>query len=294
MTITASTRRWLIAAGFSLAGLALGQEGPRPARLSHLEGSLAFAAAGEQEWLDTAPKRPLQRGDRLWLDARSRGELQLGTAAVRLAGPVQVGLRGLDSRTAQLTLTQGAVHARLRELKAGENFEVDTPNLAFRATQPGLFRVDVDPARALTRITVHSGAGVAYGQGGQATAMTGGQQLAFTGKDLAQVRGQRPDPDGFDRWALERDRGEAQAAPARVTPGVVQAKVPARAPDVAAQPAAKPREAPSAEERERARREAWQREQQALTERWKREHAAWQRKENQRGQQDGIPILRQR
>lgn len=176
------------------------------ARLAHLEGSLAFAAAGEREWSDRVPKRPLARGDRLWLDQGSRGELHLGPASVRLAGPVQMGIAAIDPRTVQLNVAQGSAQARLRELRSGDNFEFNTPNLTLRVVQAGMYRLDVDRARATTRVTVHAGTAVAYGRGGQALTLAAGQHVTFSGQLLAQPASQRLMPDSFDRWSLERDR----------------------------------------------------------------------------------------
>ena len=157
------------------AGGSMAQADPpgRVASLSHTEGAVVFAAAGETEWTDAVRNRPITRGDRLWTDRGSRAELHLGSAALQLDGQTFVGVTALDDHAVQLSLNEGVLNARVRQV-GGDNFEIDTPNLALRATQPGDYRIDVDPTRGTTRVTVLAGAAVAYGAGGGALQLSGG------------------------------------------------------------------------------------------------------------------------
>ena len=111
------------------------------------KGPCQFSPAGDNEWTDAELNRPLTRGDRLWTDRRSRAEIQIGSSAVRLDGQTHIDIMALDDRAAQLSLTQGTVYVRVRSLPEGENFEIDTPNLAYRAAYPGDYRIDVDAGR---------------------------------------------------------------------------------------------------------------------------------------------------
>lgn len=191
----------------------------RVGRVNHVEGSVSLAPAGDEEWTEAPRNRPLTRGDRLWTDRGSRAELQVGSSALRLDGRTRLRILALDERSAQLSLTQGTLYVRVRSLPEGENFEVDTPNLAWRATAPGDYRIDVDPADGTTRVTVHSGTGVVYGESGQALPLGGGQQITFRGRALAQLAMQESPPlDGFDRWAQARNRREDQSIAARYVP----------------------------------------------------------------------------
>ena len=191
----------------------------RVARLSHVEGSISLAPAGDNEWTEAPRNRPLTRGDRLWTDRGSRAELQVGSSALRLDGRTRLDILTLDDRSAQLSLTQGTLYARVRSLPEGENFEVNTPNLAWRAAYPGDYRIDVDPAHDTTRVTIHSGTGAVYGESGQALPLGGGQQITFRGRSLAQLAAQESPPlDGFDRWAQARNRLEDQSIAARHVP----------------------------------------------------------------------------
>lgn len=211
-----------------LAGPAAAQDAADPpgrvAFVSDRQGSVVFAPQGEEEWTELPKNRPLVEGDRLWTDAGARAELQLGTATLHVNSETQVGISDLDQRAAQFMIQQGTVNVRVREVAAGENVEVDTPNLAFRALQPGNFRIDVAPQGQQTRVVVHSGTAVIYGEGGENIHLGAGQQATFAGRYLAQVASPAFIPDDFARWSFERNAAEDQAIATRYVPrGVVGA-----------------------------------------------------------------------
>jgi hypothetical protein len=191
----------------------------RVARLNYAEGNVVSAPAGDDEWTDAQPNRPLAVGDKLWTDKGVRAEVQAGSSIVRMDGRTQLTVLALDDQAVQLSVTQGTVYLRVRNLPEGENFEVDTPNLAYRAAYPGDYRIDVDPQRAVTRVTIHSGTGAVYGDKGQVLPMGGGQQVTFKGRSLDKVDVQeQPPQDNFDRWAAERNRRDDQSVAARYIP----------------------------------------------------------------------------
>ena len=193
------------------------------AHLHYAEGSLAYAPQGDKEWHDVQPRRLLKRGDRLWTDRGSRAEVQAGGHALRLNGQTQVVLGNVGDTSTQVSLTQGSIAATVTHMNPGDTFEVGTPNLAFRARQPGDYRIDVDPKQGVTRIVVHTGSAVVYGEKGEALEVKTGQRVTFSDRNL--TRGQQAAfaaTDDFDKWAGARRRGEptvgmpalAQAAPA--------------------------------------------------------------------------------
>lgn len=191
----------------------------RVARLNDVEGSVTSAPAGDNEWTDAQVNRPLTRGDRLWSDRGTRAEFQVGSSAVRMDSRTRLDIVALDDESAQFSVSGGSVYVRVRSLAEGENFELDTPNLAFRAGYPGDYRIDVDTQQGTTRVTVHAGAGTVFGEGGQPLPIAGGQQITFRGRALAQVNAQESPPeDAFDRWAAERNRHEDQSVAARYVP----------------------------------------------------------------------------
>jgi hypothetical protein len=209
----------LMAGTFAFAQQETGADPPaRAGALTAIEGSVVFAPPGETEWGDAALNRPLTRGDRLWTDEGARAEVHFGTSVLHMDSRTFVEIIAIDTDAVQVQLNEGTANARLRELAGGENFEIDTPNLAFRATQPGDWRIDVDPQRGTTRIAVHSGAGIVYGAGGGVQQVVAGQAVAFAGRDLAQANVPPFAADGFERWAADRNRAQDQSIAARYVP----------------------------------------------------------------------------
>ena len=177
----------------------------RVARLGFMEGSVSFDPAGEPDWVGAVPNRPMTTGDKLWADQNSRAELQLGSAAIRVSANTGVSFLNLDDNTVQLQLSAGIVNIRVRHLRPDDDFEVDTPNLAFTITQPGSYRLETSPDGNYTAITIRSGNGEATGNG-QSYTLYSGQLATFSGTDsLNADLEQIGDPDQFDTWADSRD-----------------------------------------------------------------------------------------
>src|ERR1700758_5348738 len=57
----------------------------RVARLGYMQGSVSFEPAGEADWVQAVPNRPMTTGDKLWADRDARAEVQLGDASIHLA-----------------------------------------------------------------------------------------------------------------------------------------------------------------------------------------------------------------
>jgi hypothetical protein len=177
----------------------------RVARLGFMEGSVSFDPAGEPDWVGAVPNRPMTTGDKLWADQNSRAELQLGSAAIRVSANTGVSFLNLDDNTVQLQLSAGIVSIRVRHLRPDDDFEIDTPNLAFTITQPGSYRLETSPDGNYTAITIRSGNGEATGNG-QSYTLYSGQLATFSGTDSlnADVE-QIGEPDQFDTWADSRE-----------------------------------------------------------------------------------------
>ena len=190
--------------GFS--GIAAADPPSRVARLGYLSGPVSFSPAGEDDWVRASINRPLTTGDRLWADAGSRVEIQVGGAMIRMNAGTGVSVLNLDDRIAQLQLTQGELNVRVWRLEPNQVFEVDTPNLAFTLRQPGEFRIAVDPDGNATTIIVRKGQGEVYGDGA-AYVVDSRQPYRFTGSGLREYEYvDAPRLDEFDRWAADRDR----------------------------------------------------------------------------------------
>ena len=216
----------LVAPALALAGPAPAQDPPaRVGRIAYLAGPVSFAPAGVADWAQAPLNRPLVAGDRLWTDAAGRDEVQFGSALARMDAGTLLTVLAADERTTQLQVSQGRIDLRVRALAPGETVEVDTPNLAFVARQPGDYRLTVAPDGGTTDVTVLRGAADAYGDG-TALALNPGQGYRFGGQDLnGYTPFAPPPPDDFDRWALGRDARYERAVAHRYVPqGVVGAE----------------------------------------------------------------------
>jgi hypothetical protein len=218
-----TARTLVVAVTMLLAGgWALADPPGRVARLGYVTGEVSFSPAGEDDWAQAAINRPLTAGDRLWVDAGGRAELQVGGAMVRLNDSTAVSVLNLDDDITQLQLTEGSLNVRVRRLEPGQYVEVDTPNLAFTLRQPGAYRIDVDPDGTNTVIRMREGEGEVSGESG-AYLIQAPQVQRFSG-DAARDDGYASvlPPDDFDRWAGDRDRSYRTSVSAQyVSPDVV-------------------------------------------------------------------------
>ena len=197
------------------SGLVAAEPPSRAARLGYISGTVSFSPVSQPDWVQAVVNRPLTTGDRLWADASSRAELQVGGAAIRLGADSSVTLLNLDDRIAQVQLSQGTLKIRVRHLAPEQSFEVDTPNLAFTIRRPGEYRIDVDPNDDATAVSVQNGEAEVYGEGAS-YAVTPRQSYRFYGTGLSDYDALpvRRDDD-FDRWARDRDRRADASTSAR-------------------------------------------------------------------------------
>jgi hypothetical protein len=187
----------------------------RVARLNYIQGSVSYQVSGDQDWVDADPNRPLTTGDNLWADQDSRGEVHVGSTAIRMGSMTGISFLTLDDRTVQVQLAQGTIEVHLRRLAPGEAFEIDTPNLSFTLTRSGEYRIETDPNGGRTKIVVREGEGEAIGAG-DSWDLVEGQAYEFTGKDeLTYNAYAAPSFDEFEDWCQSRDARENQAPSAK-------------------------------------------------------------------------------
>ena len=200
----------------ALAALALplaAQDADPPARVARLNlitGSVSFRPGSVEEWAEATLNYPLTTGDHLWADRDGRTEMHVGSTAVRMGAETALAFLNLDDRAVQLSLTQGSLNIRLRELRDDETFEVDTPNTAVTLLRAGDYRIDADGNTSVTTVTVRAG-DVQVTGGGAAFTVHERESARMTGMDqVSQEMAPVPPPDEFDAWALARDRREDQ------------------------------------------------------------------------------------
>jgi len=187
----------------------------RVARISLVDGTVSFQPGGTGDWGTAARNRTVTVGDKIWADKDSRAELQAGQAAIHLGSMTALSFLNLDENITQMRLAEGAVNFRVRELREGDLYEVDTPNLAFTVKQAGNFRLDVSENGDSTRVIAIRGDGEVTASG-KTYAVHAGESAEFNGTDnVAYTVSQAPEPDGLDRWSNERDLKEDNSASAK-------------------------------------------------------------------------------
>lgn len=218
--LSTASRALTLALVLTAAALAQAQADPpaRVAYISALEG--AVQVQDGHGWAAASLNWPVTTGAQLQLDSGARLELDGGWLALRVQGPATLDTTLLDDSHTQWALTQGSAALRLRQAPPdGQRVELDTPQLALVATQPGEFRVDTDSASDTTRLVVRAGSATVYGASGQAMTVTAGQQYVFTARDLSvQASGAAPPRDAFGQWSAARDGLQQQSVSASYLP----------------------------------------------------------------------------
>jgi Family of unknown function (DUF6600) len=211
----------VLVAFFAAAVCALAQDPDPPsrvARLNYLSGPVSFRPGTVDEWAAATVNYPLTIGDHLWADPGARTEMHIGSTAIRMASQTALSFLNLDDRAVQLSVTQGSVNVRIRELADDESYEIDTPNAAITILRAGSYRVDADGERNTTTVTVIAGDASVTGDG-QAFPVHARQSARISGIDeLSYQVSAPPPPDEFDDWCDQRDRAEDQVQSARYVP----------------------------------------------------------------------------
>jgi hypothetical protein len=216
MTTTTPLRATALALATLLwVGSACADPPARVARLGYAEGDVSLSSAGATDWVQASLNQPLTTGDHLWTDSNARAELQLGGTAIRLGARSNITLLNLDDNIAQLQLSEGSLRLRVRRIGSRQSVEVDTPNLALVLTQPGDYRVDVDPDGNATTVRVQSGVADAYGEGASYR-IGSAQAYRFYGTGLGDFENlSAAQDDALDRWAQQRERRIDNSSAAR-------------------------------------------------------------------------------
>src|SRR5271157_973256 len=169
---------------------AAAEEGDPPSRvgrISYLDGGVSFEPANTTDWTNAALNRPMTVGDHLWADANSKAEIEAGDATLHLGDKTGVSFLNLDDKTIQVRMSEGALNMSVRELKDGDIYELDTPNLAFTVTSAGAFRFDVNEAGDYTGITALRGEGEVTA-GGKTSHVKPAAGEEFRGKSISATK----------------------------------------------------------------------------------------------------------
>jgi hypothetical protein len=197
------------AVGFFLSGLAWAQEDAPEhgvARISLIDGDVSVRRGDSGEWVAAAVNGPLVVGDSLVTGAGARAEIQFDYAnMLRLSSDTEVRISQLENGRAQVQVARGTTMLSvLRDSQV--EIEVDTPNVAVRPVQQGMYRIGVSPD-GQSEVTVRDGEAEVSTPSGAERVRAGSTML---------VRGPATDPlfqvaraaapDSWDRWNEDRDR----------------------------------------------------------------------------------------
>jgi hypothetical protein len=204
-------RALMIGALFGASAL-LAQDPPsQVARLNWINGSVSFQPASLDTWTSATVNYPLTTGDHLYTDRGARAEIHVGPNAIRLDSQTNFGFLNLDDQTVQMRFTEGAIEVRLRALNDQDAYEVDTPNGAISLLRTGDYRIDTDPDRNATMVTVYSGEAEVTAEG-NSFSVRPRQTAYFSGGGAPDIRSENS-PDDFDRFTADRNAREERVPP---------------------------------------------------------------------------------
>ncbi|MFI5246633.1 MAG: hypothetical protein ACHQQR_15470, partial [Gemmatimonadales bacterium] len=115
----------------------------RAARISALTGQASLQPSGATDWSEAALNYTVTTGDRLYVNAGSRLELEIGSMSVRIGDLSDVTVTNLTDGFLQLGVQQGTVRLSVYRLPRGDSIEVDTPNGAVMVGAPGSYMIDL-------------------------------------------------------------------------------------------------------------------------------------------------------
>ena len=175
------------------------------ARLSVVNGDVATQRGDSGDSIAATVNMPLVEGDGLQLKGASRAEVQLSRGNfVRVSGDTVIHFLELATQRFRIHLSRGtAIYSELEDSEA--DIDIETPLVAVRPTKPGRYRVTVTPAT--TTIAVRQGETEIAFQDTTTTLSKGESITVWKGPDGVQFEfGRAGSPDGFDKWAANRDK----------------------------------------------------------------------------------------
>lgn len=178
----------------------------RVARLNWINGDVAFQPATVDTWTNATVNYPLTTGDHLFVNQGARAELHIDGSAIRLNSNSNFGFLNLNDSIVQISLNQGSLEFRLRQLDQNDTVEIDTPNGALTLLRAGEYRVDTDPVNNATSVTVRDGQAQMY-QDGNSLLITPHQTVAFS-QGAGPVTNPEARPDEFDGFVASRNSAE--------------------------------------------------------------------------------------
>jgi hypothetical protein len=183
----------------------------RAARLSSVDGAVSWRVPGSDAWSRPTVNSTVSTGYRLSALAGARAELDVGTAAVRLASGTDAVVSNLTGDFMQVGLAAGTLEAGVYDSAKDDSLEIDTPNGALVPTDAGTYVVTIEPDGGGTVVSVVKGAlrvtGPAFDKTlttGQVVRLAGTDRIRSTALGWSYVESQ-PVFAALDRWRSRRD-----------------------------------------------------------------------------------------
>lgn len=193
----------------------------RVARLSLIDGRVSLAASDSDDWGDALLNRPITTGDRIWVDAGGRAEVQIGTSTVHVDENTGLAFLTLDDSTLLMRLTDGVIAVRVHSLEQNESVRIETSNSTVLLREPGEYTIGTEDAGDRTLITTRSGEAVVTGANNDQHGYIVGtnEKGSFSGGDeLGSVMTQAARRSTFETWAHEREARAEQSVAANYVP----------------------------------------------------------------------------
>jgi len=182
-------------------------EEPEPGvgRVSLINGDVSTMRGDSGDWVASTVNAPVVQGDKIATGKQSRTEIQLDYANImRLDQGTEARIAELSHGRIQVQLAQGQLS--LTVLKDNEaNVEVDTPNVAVRPIQEGVYRIQVLSDSQSLVIVRNGEAEISTGQGSARVGKN--DMITIRGADNPEYKvSQAPGIDTWDDWNNERNR----------------------------------------------------------------------------------------
>jgi hypothetical protein len=138
----------------------------------------------------------------------SEAEIYVGATAIMVAPETSVAFDQLSDSSIKLNLRLGSVIVQMAAIDDTRHWEIGTPNLKFKLSESGDYRLDVNAEGNETDVTARKGHGQVIVDATPYT-VAAGQQIRFKTNDHLEIEvGPIPDPDSFDVWASSRNQPE--------------------------------------------------------------------------------------
>ena len=171
-------------------------------RLSLINGDVQVLIKDSTDWTDAAINVPLGEGDRLWVPAEGRAEVQIrGGVYVRTGDNTSLDILTMGDNAAQFYLDRG--HLYINNLRGGvRTVQIDTPFSSIRTDDNSIMMLDMTEDNVI-EISVLKGSASAENRTG-ATRVTAGNTLTIRGGTSAELA-PISEADDWERWNRERD-----------------------------------------------------------------------------------------